>query len=49
MSQIIELEATAPLKKLFSWSHYYKIEVMITNLIEMLELPNFHYMTTSKV
>ena len=49
MSQTIELEATAPLKKLFFWSNYYKIEVMITTLIEMLELPNFHYMTTSKV
>ena len=31
------------------WSNPYKIEVMITSLIEMLELPNFSHMTTFKL
>ena len=31
----------------FFWSNPYKIEVMITSLIEMLELPNFGHMTIS--
>ena len=30
----------APLKKIFFWSNLYKIEVIITSLREMLELPN---------
>ena len=34
-------------KKRFSWSNPYKIEVMITFLIEILQLPNFGHMTTS--
>ena len=39
---IYELEPRPPLKKKwFSWSNSYKIEVMITSLIQMLELPNF--------
>ena len=33
-------------KKRYFWSNPYKIEVMITSLTEMLELPNFGYMTT---
>ena len=32
-------------KKRFSWSNPYKIEVMITFLIEMLQLPNFGHTT----
>ena len=35
-----------PQKKWFFWSNSYKIEVMITSLTEMLELPNFGHMTT---
>ena len=31
----------------FFWSDPYEIEVMITSLIEMLELPNFGHMATS--
>ena len=31
------------------FSNPYKIKVMITSLIEMLELPNFGLMTTSTV
>ena len=34
-------------KKRFFWSNPYKIEVMITFLIEMLQLPNFGHMITS--
>ena len=33
-------------KKRFSWSNPYKIEVLITSLTEMIELPNFGHMTT---
>ena len=36
-------------KKRFFWSNPYKIEVMITSLIEMLELPNFGHMTASTI
>ena len=35
-----------PHKKQFSSSNPYKIEVMMTSLIEMLELPNFGHMIT---
>ena len=30
----------------YSMSLYYKIEVMITSLVEVLELPNYGHMTT---
>ena len=36
-------------KKWFFWSNPYKIEVIITSLIEVLELPNFGHMTTSTI
>ena len=36
-------------KKLFFCSNSYEIEVMITSLIEMLELPNFGHMTKSTI
>ena len=32
-----------------SWLNPYKIEVMITSLVEMLELPNFGQATASKI
>ena len=35
-----------PSKNWFFWSNPYKIEVLITPLIETLELPNFGHMTT---
>ena len=38
---------TTPQKKWFFWSNPCKIEVMITSLIELLELSNFDHMTTS--
>ena len=40
---------TTPQKNRFFWSNPNKIEVMITSLIEMLELPNFSHMTTSTI
>ena len=36
-------------KRLFFWSNSYKIGVMITSLIEILELPNFGHMTASTI
>ena len=36
-------------QKWFFWSNPYKIEVMITSLIQILELPNFGRVTTSTV
>ena len=36
-------------KKAFFWSNLYKIEVLITSLIEMLQLPNFGRMNTSTI
>ena len=38
---------STPQKNWFFWANHYKIEVMITSLIEMLELPYFVHMTTS--
>ena len=46
-SQIIELEPRSPLKKVIFQSNPYKIEVVITSLIEKLELPNFGHMTAT--
>ena len=45
MFQITALESRAPLKKVVFWSNSYKIIVMVTSLIEMLELPNLGHMT----
>ena len=44
--KIIQLKPRATLKKCFFWSNLYKIEVMITSLIKILELPNIGYTTT---
>ena len=49
ISKLLNLNQVHLSKKLFFWSNPYKIEVMITSLIEMLELPNFGHMTTSAV
>ena len=38
-----------PLKKWFFRSNRYKVEVIITSLIETLELPNLGHMTTSTI
>ena len=37
-----------PQKKLFFWSNSYKLEFMITSLKEILELPNFGHVNTSR-
>ena len=42
-----QFEPRPPLKKQFFWSNPYKIEVMRTSHIKMLELPKFGHMTTS--
>ena len=47
--KLLHLNKDHPSKKGFLWSNPYKIEVMITSLIEMLELPNFSHMTTFKL
>ena len=50
LPHIVELEPKPPLKKKwFFWSNPYKIEVVITSLIEMLQLPNFGHMNTSTI
>ena len=36
-------------KKCFFRSNLYRIEIMITSLIEKLELPTFTHMTTSRI
>ena len=38
-----------PQKILFFFDQTYKIEVMMTSLIETLELPNFGHMTESMI
>ena len=45
--KLLDLNRDHPSKKQFFWSNPYKIEVMITSVIQMLELPNFGHMTTS--
>ena len=47
--KLLNLNQDHPSKKLVSWSNPYKIDVMITSLIEMLELPNLGHMTTSTI
>ena len=44
--KLLNLNQDHPSKKCFFWSKHYKIEVMITYLIETLELPNFGHMST---
>ena len=44
--KLLNLNQDHPSKKRFFWLNPYKIEVMITFLTEMLQLPNFGQMTT---
>ena len=46
-TKLLNVNQDHPSKKGFFWSNPYKIEVMITVLIEMLQLPNFGHMITS--
>ena len=39
--KLLNLNQVHPLKEWFFWSNPYKIDVIITSFIEMLELPNF--------
>ena len=45
--KLSKLNRDHPSKKQFFWSNPYKIKVVITSLIEMLQLPNFGHMNTS--
>ena len=47
--KLLNLNQEHPSKKRFFWSNPYKIEVAITSLIEMLELPNFGHMNVSTI
>ena len=47
--KLLNLNQEHPSKKRFFCSNPYKIEVMTTSLIQMLELPNFGHMTTYKI
>ena len=46
---LLNLDQDHPSKKWFFWSNPYNIEVVITSLIEMLQLPNFGHMNTSTI
>ena len=45
--KLLNLNQDHPSKKQFFWSSPDKIQVMITFLIEMLQLPNFSHMISS--
>ena len=47
-TKLLNLNQDHPLQKLF-WSNSYKIDVMITSLIEILVLLNLGHMTTPKI
>ena len=47
--KLLNFNREHPSKNRFFWSNPYKIEVMITSLIEMLKLPNFDHMTISRM
>ena len=47
--KLLNLNKDHPSKKQFFWSNSYTIEVMITSLIEMLQLPNFDHINTSTI
>ena len=44
--KLLNLNQDHPSKTVVFWSNPYKIEVVITSLIEMLQLPNFSHMNT---
>ena len=47
--KLLNLNQKHSSKKWFFWSNRYKMQVMITFFIGMLELPNFGHMTTSTI
>ena len=48
-AEILNLNQDHPSKKAVFWSNPFKIGVVITSLIELLELPNFGHMNTSTI
>ena len=48
-SKLLNLNEDHPSKKQFFWSNPYKTEVVITSLIEMLQLRNFGHMNKSTI
>ena len=47
--KLLNLNQDFPSKKWLFWSNHYKVEVMVTPFIEMLELPNFDQMAASTI
>ena len=47
--KLLNLNQDNPSKRRFFLSNPHKIEVVITSLIEMLQLPNFGHMNTSTI
>ena len=47
--KLLNLNQDHPSKKNFFWPNPFKIEIMITSLIEILELPNFGDMAISTI
>ena len=45
--KLLNLNQEQPSKELLFLSNLYKIEIMVTSLKEMLELPNFGHMNNS--
>ena len=46
---LLNFNQEQPSKNKFLWSNPYKIDVMITSHIEMLDLQKFDHMTTSTI
>ena len=46
-SKLLNLNREHPSKKRFFWSNHYKIELTMTSVIKMLELPNLGHMNAS--
>ena len=47
--KLLNLNQDHSSKKRFFWLNSYKIKVVITSIIQMLELPNFGHMNTSTI
>ena len=47
--KLLDLKQDHSSKKWFFWTNPYEIEVMVTSLVEILELPNFGHITTSTI
>ena len=43
------MSSVTPQKSFLFWSNPYKIEIIMTSVIEMLELPNFGHINTSTI